>query len=636
MSRPKHHVSASQITTFRSCKRLWAAEKLAELVQPKAETGALATGTEVHAMLEEYLLTGRYPGPDHEHRTKFDAVVGQLPPPKLPGMLVEHEFEFEVYPGGPIMVGGIDIALPPWQTGRDCDGTMVDLWFAGVDDHKTTSDMKYAKTPDMLAVNTQLIIYAYYLFRLPALVGWNILPPEWRPVWEGGLDRIRLRHNYIKTKNVVRKGDSKQVEVEVTWEQVAKEWAGIVADVKEMEALGDRLWDDLHAIQNEPARLDLLIQEVEGDTTAERCHMYQGCDHKGRCPEANALNALVQCDTTFNNLFQLGTTKGESMETNPGTNQVDELAARLQAKMAARAKTAPGAAPAPQPTAAPASTTQVMAPYQHTTPPPGDLGVEGYKKGQPCNGRGWYASSNGQGFIPVEKDHKCPACAHREGQPEVTPPDAPPPEVSPADLAQPPAGPNPTSEAAPPEPGETAPKKRGRKPKAAPTTAPEAPASPATPPAEAPQASTTPAVETQPSASASAPQEVTVTIQRTEVAAEDPDRFAASLAPAAGPPASRIYINCRPLVGGDVTAVDPLAFHQWMGKVHARLVEELKLPHYKLAKFGAGPGALAVVMRALFDQLPAVLYVSTSHPEAQDFLDIALARPGITVIGEVR
>jgi hypothetical protein len=583
---------------------LWAAEKLAELARPKAETGALATGTEVHAMLEDYLLKGWWPTADHPHRTKFDAVVPLLPRPKTPGMLVEHEFEFEVYPGGPIMVGGIDVALPPWKTGGDMDGTMVDLWYAGVDDHKTTSDMKYAKTPEQLAVNTQLIIYAYYLFRLPALVGWNILPDEWRPVWEGGLDRIRLRHNYIKTKNVVRRGDAAQVGVEVTWEQVAKEWAGIVADVKDMEALSDRLWDDLHAIQNEPARLDLLIQEVEGDTTAERCHMYQGCDHKGRCPEANALNALVQVETTLSNLF---VNKGESNMSNEGQSQVDALAARLQERMAARTKQAPAtpAASAPAP-AAPAE------------PHPGDVGVEGYKPGQPCNGRGWYASSNGQGFIPVEQGHKCPACAHREGQPEVTPPDAPPPEVTPADLAPAPAEPT--------APAEAPKAKRGRPKK----TAAEAPASPATPAAVAPATTTAPAAETQPSAPASAPTERMDLAEQANPAPTPPTAIGA------GGPASRIYINCRPLVGPDVASVDPLAFHKWMGLVHAEVTKQVQVPHYKLIKFGAGPGALAVVMKALLPQLPAALYVPTSHPEAQDFLDIALAREGITVIGEVR
>jgi len=310
---------------------------------------------------------------------------------------------------------------------------------------------------------------------------------------------------------------------------------------------------------------------------------------------------------------------------NEGQSQVDALAARLQERMAARTKQAPAtpAASAPAP-AAPAE------------PHPGDVGVEGYKPGQPCNGRGWYASSNGQGFIPVEQGHKCPACAHREGQPEVTPPDAPPPEVTPADLAPAPAPSNPTADPQPAEEGEKPKPRRGRPKK----TAAEASASPATPPTEAPQASTTPAVETQPSGPASASQPTPApTSAPQEVTAGEALAAARALltpAPMPGAPASRIYINCRPLVGPDVASVDPLAFHKWMGLVHAEVTKQVQVPHYKLIKFGAGPGALAVVMKALFPQLPAALYVPTSHPEAQDFLDIALAREGIDVYGEVR
>jgi hypothetical protein len=54
-------------------------------------------------------------------------------------------------------------------------------------------------------------------------------------------------------------------------------------------------------------------------------------------------------------------------------------------------------------------------------------GVEGYKVGQPCNGRGYYASANGQGFIDVESGHSCSVCANAPALPGgVNPADAPP------------------------------------------------------------------------------------------------------------------------------------------------------------------------------------------------------------------
>jgi hypothetical protein len=357
VNRKLHHVSASQITTFRSCKRLWALEKLAEIIRAKTTGGSLDIGSQVHEMLEDYLLLGSGPDAMHPHRTKFDAALPLLPPPvpRNPGLLVEYEFAFPVYPGGTPIIGGIDIALPPWLEEDGHGGKRI---VAGVDDHKTTSDLKYAKTPEELKTNTQLIIYAFFLFNMPRLVDWNMVPFEaWRLVWEQGLDLVRIRHNYIKTRNVVRTGQATQVEVYLTWEDVAKEWAGIVEDVKEMEQLAESLWDNVHAIQNEPARIDYLIQLVEGDKTGARCHMFNGCDHKGRCPEASSLTVLTRgadafkMEPEFDALFR----NAPQMEEMKMENTTDDLAARLAAKMAAKKAAAP---------AAPAPTKEVVAPKE--------------------------------------------------------------------------------------------------------------------------------------------------------------------------------------------------------------------------------------------------------------------------------
>ncbi len=58
-------------------------------------------------------------------------------------------------------------------------------------------------------------------------------------------------------------------------------------------------------------------------------------------------------------------------------------------------------------------------------------GVDGYTVGQPCNGRGFYASTNGQGFIGVEIGHTCSACVQIPTIPtigSVNPADTPPPD----------------------------------------------------------------------------------------------------------------------------------------------------------------------------------------------------------------
>jgi hypothetical protein len=60
----------------------------------------------------------------------------------------------------------------------------------------------------------------------------------------------------------------------------------------------------------------------------------------------------------------------------------------------------------------------------------------GYKPGQPCNGKGYYASANGQGFIAVEPGHMCSACVGPGAinPSQVLPPDAPARESTPAEI----------------------------------------------------------------------------------------------------------------------------------------------------------------------------------------------------------
>jgi CRISPR/Cas system-associated exonuclease Cas4 (RecB family) len=58
--KPWNHCSASQFKTFSLCERKWWFEKRSGLPQPPPST-AMLLGTEVHALLETYLLTGEEP-----------------------------------------------------------------------------------------------------------------------------------------------------------------------------------------------------------------------------------------------------------------------------------------------------------------------------------------------------------------------------------------------------------------------------------------------------------------------------------------------------------------------------------------------------------------------------------------------
>jgi hypothetical protein len=218
--------SSSQVTDYRECHRLWALKKPCGHQEEKKNFQT--TGTETHAEVEAFLHTGVLP--TGEHATKVKAAAAHLH--RDPEQLIEHYIAFRMWPGGPVMVGYIDQVEPPKMT---TEGLV-----AGIVDHKTTSDFRYNKTPEELLSNTQLVTYAYWLYRLPKLdVFWLPVPPTeaWRPVWEEGLDVVNLAHIYVKTKNVVREGKAVPVRTPISWERVAKEWATIEADVRDMEAL---------------------------------------------------------------------------------------------------------------------------------------------------------------------------------------------------------------------------------------------------------------------------------------------------------------------------------------------------------------------------------------------------------------
>ena len=136
--------SATQIGTFRKCPRRWWWEKVAGYKTPP--TKAMARGSEIHAELEAYLKDGTIP-------TDPVALAGieYLPQPDLVDPSdVERRLVLEGS-GLPVpIIGYIDLVEPATDT---------------ITDHKTTSDFRYIKSPEVLAHDPQAIIYAEYAFR---------------------------------------------------------------------------------------------------------------------------------------------------------------------------------------------------------------------------------------------------------------------------------------------------------------------------------------------------------------------------------------------------------------------------------------------------------------------------------------
>lgn len=136
------HISPSQIATWRGCPRKWAYSR----VRPRSENKYALFGTRVHAILEGWLTTKTLPAEDTPERACAIAGLGLLP---MPGT-VQAEVPLELEHEGVRYVGFVDVL------GLPGDGSVLVL------DHKTTGDLKWAKTQEQLACDPQWITYGHW------------------------------------------------------------------------------------------------------------------------------------------------------------------------------------------------------------------------------------------------------------------------------------------------------------------------------------------------------------------------------------------------------------------------------------------------------------------------------------------
>jgi hypothetical protein len=151
-------------------------------------------------------------------------------------------------------------------------------------DCKTSSDFKYAKTPEQLANDVQLGGYAMHELEL--------YPQD---------ELIRLRHVYIRTKGAPK---AMPVDVVVSREQVEDRHARTVEIVRDMQKV--------IAPDKE------ITDPNDLPPTLESCGLYGGCPHRTRC----GLNAT----TTLNNLFT--TKKTQTKENIPMSSLLERLRAK--------------------------------------------------------------------------------------------------------------------------------------------------------------------------------------------------------------------------------------------------------------------------------------------------------------------
>ena len=366
--------SASQIERWSQCPRQWFGGYIEGDWAP--QTDAQRRGTAVDLEVQKH-----YRGEPVAAgwREAVQGIVKLLPA----GVVIQQKVVTPTYDGGPVLIGYPDFLY------EEAPGDVF------VDDLKSTSDFRYAKTAEQLRAHIQPISYSAWLWTIPEV------------------KRVRARHVVAKfdkdTKSPVGyrfRGARLSEPAEMDRDHVRAQWEALHDDVRAMVQAARQTvnFDDLPA---------LGASDVDefGKTGCER---FGGCHFRSRC----GLDVL-----------------GGGKKKMSGMSLIERL-------NAAKAAQQNGAAVAVQPIPNPEQPSDAPG-YRPKTEPipgamtndgravervvnlnhahPGDVGVDGYAEGQPCNGNGYYASSNGQGFIAIEPGHACTVC-----QPgRVLPPDAP-------------------------------------------------------------------------------------------------------------------------------------------------------------------------------------------------------------------
>jgi hypothetical protein len=172
-------LSASQVATFgtsaeggnnEGCQRKWAFKYIAKL--PDISGASAEAGKEIHSLIEHWLRDSRFPNGTSKEANSARAMIKYLPEPSA-DLRVEEPFV-------------LDLDGVKWRGLKDLvywDGaTLV------VHDHKTTSDLKWAKTEEDLRHDAQAILYARHSFQeadtvdLSWLYGTRAAKPQVLPV----------------------------------------------------------------------------------------------------------------------------------------------------------------------------------------------------------------------------------------------------------------------------------------------------------------------------------------------------------------------------------------------------------------------------------------------------------------------
>lgn len=202
MNKPKKElgISASSYTQFMDCERKW---YIGYVIKPDVvKTAALQMGIDVHDWLEAYLKGEEPPDIDEKLVNIAKAGIEYLPEP---GTVQVEEWVEDIC--GPLPFRGkVDFYT--------CEDGVLHI-----SDHKTTSRSSNAKTEAELALNPQMLAYAYVLANKL-----NIKPTK-----------IKFSHIYYLTKSKI--ATSFRVDAEAQWSDVEKNWRDFERVAKVMARL---------------------------------------------------------------------------------------------------------------------------------------------------------------------------------------------------------------------------------------------------------------------------------------------------------------------------------------------------------------------------------------------------------------
>lgn len=183
-------LSASQIESYERCPRRWWYERN----RARTQHPSAAYGERVHDVLQSWHEYGTPPDLSTPEGRTAVAGLDLQPPP----MVAQAEFSIK-FSVDPVMYRGrIDLSFGyvPRESVTICD-------------HKTTSDLRYAKTTDELHDNAQWLIYAEYARRTY------------------GVERILGRWIYYQRESGSRKPKALTVEIEASADEIAERFADL-------------------------------------------------------------------------------------------------------------------------------------------------------------------------------------------------------------------------------------------------------------------------------------------------------------------------------------------------------------------------------------------------------------------------